>query len=112
MGAVAAGATQTLTITATVVSPSPAANTATVSHSDQFDPNPANNGDTASVTPQEADLQLSKTVSDATPNVGDTVTFTVTLTDNGFSAATDVQVSDSVVNVLSSDASLSCSNLG
>ena len=30
------------------------------------------------MTPQQADLALTKTVSDATPNVGDTVTFTVT----------------------------------
>src|SRR5262249_47304215 len=69
-------------------------NPATVSHADQFDPDPANNSDTASVNPQEADLALGKTVSDPTPNVGDTVTFTVTLTDNGPSTATNVRVTD------------------
>jgi hypothetical protein len=34
--------------------------------------------DTDTLTP-EADLSVSKTVSDATPNVGDLITFTVTL---------------------------------
>src|SRR5262245_50190065 len=41
-----------------------------------------------------ADLQVAKAVSNATPNVGDTITFTVTLTDNGPDPATNVQVTD------------------
>src|SRR5262249_46435747 len=69
-------------------------NTASVSHADQFDPNTANNSDTASTNPLEADLALAKTVSDDTPNIGDTVTFTVTLTDIGPADATGVQVTD------------------
>src|SRR5262249_54408422 len=58
------------------------------------DPNLANNSDTASTNPLEADLALGKTVSDPTPNVGDTVTFTVTLTNTGPAAATNVTVTD------------------
>jgi uncharacterized repeat protein (TIGR01451 family) len=94
VGTVAVGATQTLTITVKVVSPNPASNTASISHSDQFDPDTANNSDMASIVPQQADLELMKTVNDSTPNVGETVTFTVTLTNNGPSAATNVQVTD------------------
>jgi uncharacterized repeat protein (TIGR01451 family) len=94
VGTATPGTPQTLAIQATVVSPNPGANTASVFHADQFDPDTANNSDTASVTPQHADLLLTKTVSNSSPNVGDTVTFTVTLLDNGPSAATNVQVSD------------------
>jgi uncharacterized repeat protein (TIGR01451 family) len=94
VGSVAVGATQTLTITVLVVSPNPASNTASISHSDQFDPDTANNSDTASINPQQADLELTKTVNNPTPNVGDTVTFIVTLTNNGPATATGVQVTD------------------
>jgi uncharacterized repeat protein (TIGR01451 family) len=94
VGTIPAGTVQTLTISVRVVSPDPQSNTATILAADQFDPDTANNGNTASIIPQQADLQLGKTVSNPTPNVGDTVTFTVSLTNNGFSAATNVQVSD------------------
>jgi uncharacterized repeat protein (TIGR01451 family) len=94
VGTVVAGTSETLTITALVVSPDVLANTATITHSDQFDPNPGNNSSTTAINPLEADLALAKTVSDPTPNVGDTITFTVTLTNNGPSEATNVTVSD------------------
>src|SRR5262249_50791060 len=84
----------TLTITALVVSPNPQTNTATVSHSDQFDPDPDNNDASATVTSQQADLAVTKTASDPTPNVGDTVTYTITLTNNGPDTATNVTVTD------------------
>jgi uncharacterized repeat protein (TIGR01451 family) len=41
-----------------------------------------------------ADLAIIKSVNDETPKVGDTITFTVTLRDNGPSDATGVQVTD------------------
>ena len=41
-----------------------------------------------------ADLAVTKTVSNPTPNVGDIITFTVTLTNNGPNTATGVAVSD------------------
>src|SRR5262249_16019553 len=94
VGTVTPGTPQTLIITATVNSPTVGANTASVSHADQFDPNLANNSGTASVVPREGELALAKTVSNARPNVGDTITFTVTLTNNGPNGATGVQVTD------------------
>jgi hypothetical protein len=42
-----------------------------------------------------ADLSMTKTVSDATPNVGDQITFTVTLSNQGPDAATGVPGGDS-----------------
>ncbi len=85
---------QTLAIQARVTSPNPSTNTATITHADQFDPDTANNTASAVVTPQQADLALAKTVSDPTPNVGDTISYTITLTDNGPDAATGVSVRD------------------
>ena len=77
-----------------MVSPAAQTNTATITDGDQFDPNTGNNSDSATETPQQADLAVTKTVSDATPNVGDTITFTVTLTNQGPDTATNVQVTD------------------
>ena len=50
-------------LVATVASPDPQTNTATVTDADQADPNTANNTAEVTVTPQQADLALTKTVS-------------------------------------------------
>jgi uncharacterized repeat protein (TIGR01451 family) len=94
VGTVTPGTPQTLILGALVASPNPQTNTAAISHSDQFDPNPGNNSASATETPQQANLALAKTVSNPTPNVGDTITFTVTLSNAGPSAATNVTVQD------------------
>ncbi len=94
VGTVTTTTAQTLRIEAQVVSPDAQTNTATISHSDQFDPVTSNNSASATETPGGADLAVAKAVSGSTPNVGDTVTFTVTLSDLGPDAATGVQVSD------------------
>src|SRR5262249_21337932 len=94
VGTVPDAGTATLTLTARVVSPSPQTNTATITGADQFDPDPTNNSASTTETPQQADLALAKAASDPTPNVGDTVTFSVTLSNNGLDAATGVTVSD------------------
>jgi uncharacterized repeat protein (TIGR01451 family) len=93
VGTVAAGASATLTLQATVISPNPQTNTASVSHSDQFDPNTANNTASATAAPQQADLIVTKTAPPSA-HVGDTFNEVVTISNLGPSAATNVQASD------------------
>jgi len=104
VGTLVSGTRATLTITATVTSAGVKINTAEVTASDLFDPDSAVNNhdptedDQASVAvtplPEFADLGLTKTVDNATPNVGDTITFTITLSNAGPANATNVIVSD------------------
>jgi uncharacterized repeat protein (TIGR01451 family)/gliding motility-associated-like protein len=91
------GNSATLTVTATVNANGPYLNTATIS-SGTPDPNLTNNEDTAAVTIPTADLAIEKTVSNATPNVGDTITFTLAVTNNGTVNAANVSISDVVPN--------------
>ena len=58
-------------------------------------------------TPQVADLDLSKSVSDVVPNVGDVVSFTVTVSNGGPDAATGVGVVDVVPDGYSGVANIS-----
>jgi uncharacterized repeat protein (TIGR01451 family) len=85
---------QTLQLLVLVVSPNAMTNTAVISHSDQFDRRTGNNVASAAVTPQNAELAITKKVDNTTPAVGSLVTFTVTLKNNGPSAATNVEVAD------------------
>jgi len=94
VGNLANGAQATLIFRATVISPNPQTNTASITAADQPDPNDTNNTASATATPQQADLEIAKTVSNPTPNVGDVITFTVTLTNLGPDAATGVAVLD------------------
>jgi len=98
LGSVAPNATSTLTIVAKVKTPSsgnaqPQTNRATA-RSDTTDPNPGNNTDTSTETPLQADLAVFKTVSDPTPNVGDTITFAIGVANYGPDTATNVVVND------------------
>ncbi|TWT83493.1 Translocon-associated protein beta (TRAPB) [Planctomycetes bacterium CA13] len=94
--------TATLQITAAVVSLGDKTNTAQVEVSDQFDPDsvPGNNDpdedDQASVTlsPQLVDLALEKIIDEPRPNIGDTIEYTLTLSNAGPSTATGVAVTD------------------
>ena len=54
--------------------------------------------DSAVATTLEADLELAKTASSLTPDVGSTVTFTLTLTNDGPDTATNVEVTDTLPN--------------
>jgi large repetitive protein len=97
----ASGASIVLTLVARVESTAPLTNTAEVTASDQFDPDSTpgdgQGDDFATVTidaPSAADLRLAKTASATTLAVGEQVTFTVTVTNDGPDQATGVEVLD------------------
>ena len=94
VGTVTTTTPQTLQLSAVVVSPKRQRNEARILTADQADPVEGNNKARATETPQQADLELKKTVSNRAPNVGDTITFTVTLTNKGPDSATNVGVFD------------------
>jgi uncharacterized repeat protein (TIGR01451 family) len=96
VGALGSGAQATLTMVATVGLPGELTNTASIAASDQHDPNPANDSGGVTINGQAADLQVLKTVDAANPTRGDTVTFTVTVTNLGPSAASGVRVEDAL----------------
>lgn len=100
--AIGEGNTETLEIVVRVTSLGEKINTAEVVVAGDFDPDstPANNDpseddqDSVSLIPELVDLALTKVVDDPTPNVGDTVRFTLEVTNQGPSTATGVVVSD------------------
>lgn len=90
-----AGSTATLSIVATVLPTGTYNNTAAISGAGVVDANAANNTATAVVTPSlQADIAIAKTVSNAAPLAGTSITFTLTATNLGPAAATSVQVTD------------------
>lgn len=89
-----AGAVATLGITATPTTAGDKTNTGTVTDADEFDPDATDNQDSADLTAIQIDLALTKIVNNAAPNVGETITFTVTASNTGFSNATGVVVTD------------------
>ncbi len=109
IGALANGATATLQIQAQVTAAGSITNVAEVSASDNVDQDsiPGNDDgdqseddeDAATVTAVSApliDLSLSKAASDTNPDVGDTITFTVTLANAGPDDASSVAVEDTL----------------
>jgi uncharacterized repeat protein (TIGR01451 family)/fimbrial isopeptide formation D2 family protein len=98
---IAPGATDSFTLTATVDQAQSAAvsNTATVSGGGDADT--TDNSATDSTNPaQSADLSLSKTASSSTINVGDQVTYSLAVTNNGPSQATGVTATDTLPSQL------------
>ncbi len=96
IGNLANGASAILTITAIVNATGPYDNTATITGV-EVDPVLGNNSATSTPVPvAQTDLVVTKTVDNATPNVGSNVTFTITATNNGLSDATGVKVTDNL----------------
>ncbi|MCB0867758.1 MAG: DUF11 domain-containing protein [Solirubrobacterales bacterium] len=108
LGDLANGASVTITVTGKVKpGQSSLVNTAVVD-GDLPDPNPDNNEDavTTPVTPQ-SDVQIVKTVDDQNPQAGDTITYRLTVRNNGPDLATGVRATDHLpvgVTFLSADA--------
>jgi uncharacterized repeat protein (TIGR01451 family)/CSLREA domain-containing protein len=96
LGEMASGAEETVTIVVEAVTPGEVQNTASVSAT-ETDPNPDNNSATAmnNVTQVQADLGINKQL--ALPGefeVGDVVSYLITVGNDGPDAATDVEVVD------------------
>jgi uncharacterized repeat protein (TIGR01451 family) len=94
VGTLTNGGQATLTIQARVTSPAAQTNTATVSHLDQVDRNPSNDTASATETPQQADVVLSKVVNPASVIFHFNVTYTLIVRNNGPDTAANVTVAD------------------
>ncbi|WP_422858711.1 PKD domain-containing protein [Flagellimonas sp. S174] len=115
-GSIPNGTTETLIIFAVVNSPTGNTgeylNVAEITSSDFADPDsnpntsldqddlndgiPDDDEDTVQVTPQTVDIALSKTVDNGTPTIGDEVTFTITLVNQGNSTATNIGIEEAL----------------
>jgi uncharacterized repeat protein (TIGR01451 family) len=99
VGSLSNGGSATLTIDATVdagTGDTTITNLTDGLSADQADPTPGNNQDSAAITVQSADLDVDKSVDDPTPNEGDTIQYTIVVTNNGPHAATTVVLTDTL----------------
>src|SRR5262249_55299790 len=95
IGSVAVGVAHTMTIVGTVTAPGVLVNNASVASQAEIDPDPFNNSDAASVNAAAtADLHVSLEGSNPSPPLGSPVTFTISVTNLGPSAATSATVRD------------------
>ncbi len=96
IGDLASGATETLTIN-TIVEDAASAiqNTSTVVSRTE-DPDESNNTSSATTDAESADLELVKSVSDESPNVGDEITWSMTVTNLGPDTAVNTVVFDNL----------------
>lgn len=96
IGTIPINGTVTLEIIAVAGTTAPVTNSAAITDSDQVDPDPNDNEDDVDVSGQAADLEVTKTVDNPDAELGDTITYTVTIVNNGPSTATGVQVLEQI----------------
>ncbi|MDA1087409.1 MAG: S8 family serine peptidase [Verrucomicrobia bacterium] len=99
VGALPAQSNATLTIGATVDPGSGASsitNVATVTNVAPHDLDSGNNTDLAALSVTLVDLALDKTVNNETPDEGDAIVFTITLTNGGPDEASSIEVTDAL----------------
>jgi uncharacterized repeat protein (TIGR01451 family) len=97
IGSLANAASATLIINATVntgTGNNTITNTTSGLTADQFDPVSSNNVGSVSLRVTSSDLSLTKSVNNATPSFGQSVIFTITLSNSGPDGATGVAVKD------------------
>ena len=95
VGTLASGASAQLVLEAVVTQAGTITNLATKTFANEPDPNTSNDSAAATLNAvAAADVAVQKTVDDATPSLGEVVTFTVTATNRGPSGATGVVLTD------------------
>jgi uncharacterized repeat protein (TIGR01451 family) len=94
-----AGGSTTLTLTVHIPSGTSSgttfSNTATVSQSEASDPNPENNSSLTTLTVSDVDVSVTKT-GPTTVNVGDNISYTLTVSNAGPDVATNVNLNDTL----------------
>lgn len=101
VGSLSEGSNKILLINVRLTRTGSIANTATITSTDDDTTKLANNTSTVTVNVvASADLSLVKTVSNLSPNVGDTLTYTLTLRNDGPNTATNIEIKDIIPNGL------------
>lgn len=96
VGSILNGDSATLTISGTLTVATPVTNMATITASDQNDPDSSDRTDAVTVPQQVADLSISKSVSPTAPAPGDTLTYTIKVFNSGPNSATGITVADTL----------------
>jgi|CXWL01.1.fsa_nt_gi uncharacterized repeat protein (TIGR01451 family) len=100
-GAIAAAGSTSLQITGTLDTTDPIVNTAAITASTPLDPNPADNQSSVTINaPEIADLEVTMSVSSPTVLVGQPVTFSLELLNNGGDVAYSLDVNEQIVEFL------------